>query len=101
MRESISFNDGWDFCPEFREEMLSDGVVVGAEKVRIPHSVKLTPFHYFDASLYQMISGYRRVFTAKEEWKGRRVFVRFMAVAHGAVVYLNGKELFEHRCGYT
>ncbi len=101
MRESISFNDGWDFCPEFREELLSDGVVAGAEKVRIPHSVKLTPFHYFDASLYQMISGYRRVFTAKEEWKGRRVFVRFMAVAHGAVVYLNGKELFEHRCGYT
>nr|MCR4643485.1 glycoside hydrolase family 2 protein [Lachnospiraceae bacterium] len=101
MRESISFNDGWDFCPEFREELLSDGVVAGAEKVRIPHSVKLTPLHYFDASLYQMISGYRRVFTAKEEWKGRRVFVRFMAVAHGAVVYLNGKELFEHRCGYT
>ena len=101
MRESISFNDGWDFCPEFCEDMLKNGVVAGAEKVRIPHSVKLTPFHYFDASVYQMISGYRRVFTAKEEWKGRRVFARFMAVAHGAVVYLNGTELFEHRCGYT
>ncbi len=101
MRKQISLNDKWEFCEEFSEDILKSGKLKNARKVRIPHTVRELPYHYFDASLYQMISGYRRVIHADRSWEGKRVFVKFMAVAHKATVYLNGEQIGEHRCGYT
>ena len=101
MTKAISINDDWQFRENFGEDILKEAEPSGMSAVRIPHTVKELPYHYFDDALYQMESGYRRIINAPEEWKGKRVFVRFMAVAHVAVVYLNGKELAEHRSGYT
>ncbi|MCR5250725.1 MAG: glycoside hydrolase family 2 protein [Lachnospiraceae bacterium] len=101
MTKTISMNDDWQFREEFGEDILKDAPPAGMCEVRIPHTVRELPYHYFDDALYQMVSGYRRIIKAPAEWKGKRVFVRFMAVAHVAVVYLNGKELAEHRSGYT
>ncbi|MBR5421163.1 MAG: glycoside hydrolase family 2 protein [Lachnospiraceae bacterium] len=101
MRAKLPLNDKWEFRENFDTDMLSAGELKDACSVRIPHTVKELPYHYFDDVLYQMVSGYRRIFTAPEEWRGKRVFVQFMAVAHSATLYLNGEELCEHRCGYT
>lgn len=90
----LDLNDNWIFNRDY--DKLPDGDVV-----RIPHSVCLTPLHYFDESCYQMVSGYVRYFDAPKEWKGKRVFVTFEGVAHEAVVYLNGLLLGTHSCGYT
>ena len=101
MREQISLNDDWDFCGEFGEDLFKAGEIKNSSRVRIPHTVKELPYHYFDERLYQMVSGYRRIIHADESWKGKRVYVKFMAVAHVATVYLNGEQICEHRCGYT
>ncbi len=101
MSEKISLNNNWQFTEEFSEELLGAGCAAELTPVRIPHNVRTTPYHYFDESVYQMISGYRRVIHAPGEWDGKRVFITFMAVAHSATVYLNGLELAEHKGGYT
>ncbi|MBR5741391.1 MAG: glycoside hydrolase family 2 protein, partial [Firmicutes bacterium] len=67
----------------------------------LPHTVKETPFDYFDESVYQMVSGYRRRFVAPEEWEGKHVSLTFEGAAHEATVYVNGEEALTHSCGYT
>ena len=71
------------------------------EDVRIPHTVKVTPYNYFDESCYQTIAAYRRWIDAPKDWQNKRVFLRFEAIAHISQVYVNGQLCAEHRCGYT
>lgn len=69
--------------------------------VRIPHTVKETPFHYFSEEEYQTVSGYKRSIFAEEEWQGDRILLTFDGVAHYAEVFLNGEKIGEHYSGYT
>jgi len=43
---------------------------------------------------------YRRTFTVPKAWKGRRVLLHFGAVDWEAAVYVNGKQVGDHRGGY-
>lgn len=102
MRERIYLNNGWKFSESFEEGMcLETYDVKDLADVRIPHTCKELPLHYFDESLYQMVSGYRKVFTAPADWKGKRVVLTFEGVAHDSEVFLNGEKVAEHHCGYT
>ena len=101
MRERIYFNRDWQFREEYTEELLNVEYTGECERVSLPHTVKEMPFHYFDEGIYQMISGYRKVFYAKPEWKEKKVQLTIEAAGHQAEVYLNGKKLAEHACGYT
>ena len=76
MENRVYLNDDWKFSEQFTEEMLGDGFDVGnMTPVRLPHTVKETPLHYFDESVYQMVSGYRRDVYIPEEWKGKRLLL--------------------------
>lgn len=98
----IYLNEGWKFTSEFSEELLkADCKENEMTGVRIPHTVKETPFSYFDESEYQMVSGYRRILSIPEEWRGKKLLLTFEGVAHDSVVYCNGKTVAEHHCGYT
>jgi len=104
--ERINLNDQWVWTPEFQAELCSPKIKSPAlkkslQKVRLPHSVATTPCNYFSPSIYQMLSGYRREFKTQKSWKNRRVFVTFLAAAHEAEVWINGKSLGVHSCGYT
>ncbi|MBR5421704.1 MAG: glycoside hydrolase family 2 protein [Lachnospiraceae bacterium] len=101
MQKRFWLNDDWQFSETYTEDLHRKEYHGDHTMVRIPHTVKETPLHYFDESLYQMVSGYRRIIRAEKEWEGKRVFLTFMAVAHSAYVYLNGEELAEHHSGYT
>ena len=98
----IDLNNNWLFTP-----VWSEGFCTGAEsaeglqKVRLPHTCKEVPFHYFDESLYQMVCGYRHLISAPESWAGKRVLLHVGAAGHSAEVYLNGTGIGGHRCGYT
>jgi len=94
-------NNEWLFNEKFEESMIDGSYKGEYEEVRVPHSVVTTPFNYFDESVYQMVSGYSRVFTADDSWKGKKVILTFDAVAHEASVYVNGRLLGTHSCGYT
>lgn len=102
IRQRIYWNDDWGFTPVFEEAMLQEDYGQnGLEAVRLPHTTKETPFHYFDEQIYQKISGYRRVFTPEQDWKGKNVLLTIEAAAHSAEVFLNGQSLLTHDCGYT
>jgi len=98
----IDINNGWLWTEEFNEEMVKPSYEEGGmESVRIPHTVKITPLNYFDAHVYQMVSCYRKTIDVPAEWKEKKVFITFDAVAHEAEVYVNGVSVAKHSCGYT
>lgn len=100
MRQYI--NDNWGFTEEFNEELIHEiGGSFQMQKVRLPHTCKETPFHYFDEHIYQMISGYQRIIFAEESWQGKVILLTFDAVGHDSTIYLNGEEVGSHHCGYT
>ena len=98
----IDINNGWLWAEEFNEEMVKPSYEEGGmESVRIPHTVKVTPLNYFDAHVYQMVSCYRKTIDVPAEWKDKKVFITFDAVAHEAEVFVNGVSVAKHSCGYT
>ena len=86
-------NDNWKFSFDFNSE---DSV-----SVRIPHTVKETPFHYFSEEEYQTVSRYENAFIAPAEWNESKILLTFDGVAHYAEVFLNGEKIGEHFSGYT
>ncbi|MBR6239002.1 MAG: glycoside hydrolase family 2 protein [Lachnospiraceae bacterium] len=99
MRQYIC--DKWQFSEKFDESMLGAGYKGEAEDVRIPHSVVETPYNCFDESIYQMVSGYRRIINLDKNYEGKVILLTFDAVGHDAVVYLNGEQIGSHHTGYT
>lgn len=98
----IYLNNGWRFSDEFKQEMIeAEYDERQMQEVRIPHTVKETPFNYFDESIYQMVSAYRKCFVAAEEWKEKNVLLTLEGVAHECQIFLNGQYLGGHHCGYT
>lgn len=102
MTDRVYLNDDWRFTEHFTEELLAwECDDSGFARVRLPHTVKETPLHYFDEQCYQMVSGYRRVVKVPKEWSGKRVLLTIDGAAHDSEVYWNGKKIGEHHCGYT
>lgn len=50
---------------------------------------------------YRGIGWYARILPISDEWKDKRVFVRFEAAGQVARVYINGQMLGEHRGAFT
>ena len=100
MDSRIYLNDGWRFNTCFNEEMLN-GLLKDYKEVRIPHSVIETPYNYFDESIYQMVSAYQLTLFADLSWSNKSLLLTFEGVGHKSEVYLNGKLLKTHNCGYT
>ncbi len=101
MAERIYINDNWGFTAEYTDELIQRDYEDKLERIRIPHTVAVTPFHYFDEHIYQMISGYRRELRIPQEWKGKKLLLTFEGVAHECELYVNGSLVNEHHCGYT
>ena len=101
MAEIIGLNRGWEFTPRYSEAFAKGEAAEGTSPAALPHTCAVTPFHYFDESAYQMLCGYRRRIAVPESWRGKRVFLCVGAAGHRAEVFLDGKKLAEHRCGYT
>ena len=65
----IYLNNDWKFTSEFKEEFLKQESKEW-ESVRLPHTCKELPFHYFSENEYQMICGYQKVLAVPFDWKG-------------------------------
>lgn len=95
----ISLCNGWQFTRCWSDAFpLGDGE---CETVRLPHTVREVPLHYATSAHYEMVCGYRRALDIPASYEGKRIFLRFDGAAHIATVYINGRELITHRCGYT
>lgn len=89
----------WEFTPEWSDAFaLGEGT---GQPVRLPHTVKELPLHYIDPADYQLVCGYRTQVRCDKFWKNKRLFLQFDGAAHIATVYVGGKEVLTHRCGYT
>lgn len=100
--DKIYLNNDWLFTENYSEALhKTDCSTQELTQVRIPHTCKETPFHYFDESIYQMVSGYRRTLFAQEEWQGKQVLLTLEGVAHDSEVFCNGQSVGAHHCGYT
>ena len=95
----ILLDNDWEFLKKWEDGFLQ-GAVAG-EPVRLPHTAEMLPLHYADHKSYQSICGYRRRLMIPASEKGLRQFLQLDGAAHIATVYVNGKELGTHRCGYT
>ena len=93
----ICICNNWEFTPHWSEAFQAG--LGEAEGVRLPHTVKELPLHYAGPEDYEMVCGYRRRLPIPEEYRGKRLFLRFDGAAHIATVYLNGVECAVHRCG--
>ena len=96
----IYINDDWQFT-EYCTQGFIQGKPAATVSVRLPHTSREVPYNYFDESLYQMDSGYRRSLFVPEEWMGKRILLTVEAAGHFSCVYVNGEKIKEHRCGYT
>ena len=89
----FDLNHNWTFS---RSQSMDN-----AERVTLPHSNVLLPWHSFDDRAYEFVSYYQRQFRAPEAWRGKRVFIDFDGAMTAATVTINGQEQAEYRGGYT
>lgn len=101
MSERVDLNYNWLFTESFDDLCAAGAFPDSALRVDLPHTCRITPYDYFDESIYQILCGYAKTLRIPEAWRGKRVFLNVDGAAHGAVVYLNGRELCRHNCGYT
>ena len=102
MTHRLYLNDDWLFTEQFEDSLMAPEYPENTlQPIRLPHTCKETPFHYFDESLYQMVSGYRRHLLIPADWQGKRILLTFEGAAHDSTVFCNGKKVGEHHCGYT
>ena len=102
MTHRFYLNDDWLFTEQFEDSLTAPEYPENTlQPVRLPHTCKETPFHYFDESLYQMVSGYRRHLQIPADWQGKQILLTFEGAAHDSTVFCNGKKVGEHHCGYT
>lgn len=100
--ERLYWNNDWKFSGVWKDTMKEAVYPENdMEEVRLPHTCRELAYHYFDEHAYQMLCGYRRHFVAPETWRGKSVELTFEGVAHDSVVYVNGREVKTHHCGYT
>ncbi len=95
----IQLNDNWTYFKEWSDEIPWGGGGNGVA-VRLPHCNTELPFNCFSEELYCFVSGYRTRLQLQPA-ENRKFLLTIGAAAHKSVVYVNGTQAAEHKCGYT
>lgn len=100
-RQVYNFNPGWRY---------HKGDAPGAESllfddrnwsiISTPHSVELMPAEASGCRNYQGPAWYRKRFVLPIETRGQQVLLHFEAAMGRQELYLNGRKIKEHICGY-
>jgi beta-galactosidase len=98
MRRLYPFNRGWLYAPQDLPAETPDSAF---ERVALPHTNLMLPWHSFDNHDYQFLSTYRKRFRLPEPLQGRRLGLEFDGAMTVAAVFCNGVKLGEHAGGYT
>ena len=104
-RQKINFNDNWQTCNQEDVNPSQKSVPVDDsysfhdwQTVNLPHTAFIEPLVISEPRVG--ISWYKKDFTAKHDWKNRKIFIEFESVMQKAEVWLNGKLLITHTGGY-
>lgn len=93
-QETINLNRSWRFTPhsEVRHNISTE--------VNLPHTWNQDALAG-DANYYRGIGNYEKDIDIPEEWRGKRLYLRFKGVNSVANVFINSVHQQEHRGGYT
>lgn len=91
----IQLNDNWSF---YRGEQPNGSEY---ETVCLPHTVQLTPANSSGCRNYQGMCHYRKKVYIPNEYCGKKLFLTFEGAMGVSRLYINGREISAHYCGYT
>ena len=94
-RTLINFNDDWTF--RFSHNVAQK---VGV-RVNLPHTWNAQDALSGKIDYKRGIGNYEKSIFVPNEWKGKRIFIRFDGANTVTNVLVNGKHVGEHRGGYT
>jgi len=94
-RTLINFNDDWTF--RFSHNVAQK---VGV-RVNLPHTWNAQDALSGKIDYKRGIGNYEKSIFVPNEWKGKRIFIRFEGANTVTNVLMNGKHVGEHRGGYT
>ena len=94
--QSLSFD--WSFLPGYEPSYL-EGIDEGAERIDLPHTVKMLPYHHFDESAYQGLYTYQKRFDDDNPSRPVKI-LHFDGVMLQMQVYFNGIFLGHFISGY-
>jgi len=94
-RTLINFNDDWTF--RFSHNVAQK---VGV-RVNLPHTWNAQDALSGKIDYKRGIGNYEKSIFVPNEWKGKRIFIRFEGANTVTNVLVNGKHVGEHRGGYT
>lgn len=99
-RQLKTINDGWRFIKQDISEVATPGYdAENMEVVSVPHSWNGDA--YIHKSYYRGIAWYRKSLYIPETDRDKQLFIRWEAVNHTALVYINGQYIGQHKGGYT
>ncbi len=90
----INLNQNWFFG-------LGDKALSTDDIVCLPHTVQLTPANSSGCRNYQGKYHYSKIINIPDEYKAKKLFLCFEGAMGAAILYINGKEVKRHYCGYT
>ncbi len=101
-RRIVEMNDNWIFFDsDIGVKKATSAAKKAKEKITLPHTNRILPYHNFDEKEYQFVSWYVNKFKLPADVKGKKIFVEFDGIMLAAEVYLNGKLIGEHKGGFT
>jgi len=113
-RLQLNFNQDWNFIraddasgdaqrPSSQLQRGMDLAVLNDaawEHVNLPHTVRLEPLDASGGRNYRGVCWYRKHFSASQNWRGHAVHLVFQGAMQVADLWMNGKYLMTHYCGY-
>jgi beta-galactosidase len=113
-RRQLCFNQDWSFIraddTPANPHQLSSPAPRGTDlavlndaawdHVNLPHTVRLEPLDASGGRNYRGICWYQKHFSASQDWRGRTVHLVFQGAMQIADLWINGKFMMTHYCGY-
>lgn len=98
--QTTNLERGWQLLPDKTGALKSDTIASasGWRDVRVSLSWNA---QFEDLRDYMGVAWYRTRFEAPDLKDGRRALLRFNAVDYFSEVFVNGRKIGEHECGYT
>ena len=93
-RENILINQDWNF--RFSHQVDKNS----SRRVDLPHTWNAQDALSGKPDYKRGIGNYDKKLFIRSEWKGKRLFLRFEGANCVSNVFINGKQIGEHRGGY-
>lgn len=94
-RQYLPLNKGWEFG-------FSHNMQLGKnQKVNLPHTWNAQDALAGKVDYKRGIGNYTKKIIVRNEWKGKRLFIRFGGANTITNLFVNGKQVGEHRGGYA